>query len=206
MVGLIHYYKRDLESSRERLLQAQEWLERTADWLFVIQNLRALALVALAGGELDEAERRLREAHKLTPGHGYFAVEVARLLTVTLILLDRVEDARTIATLALADVPEEDIDAVAAARRIEAELAAVDGDAEAMRASYSEAVRLLEEVQTWLDLGETHIEFAVSLRAIGDNEAADRELALADEIFASIGAAGSAAAVWEARPPAATSS
>ena len=44
----------------------------------------------------------------------------------------------------------------------------------------------------------------MSLRAVGDHEAADRELALADEIFASIGAAEASAAVWEARPPAAT--
>ena len=69
-----------------------------------------------------------------------------------------------------------------------------------MRAGYREAVRLLEEMQTLLDLGETHIEFAVQLRAVGDPRAADRELALADEIFASIGAAEASEAVWEATP------
>jgi class 3 adenylate cyclase/tetratricopeptide (TPR) repeat protein len=207
MLGLIRYYKRDLEGSREYLLRAQDWLERTADGYFIIQNLRALALVALALGDPDEAEARLRAAYPLAiENRGYFAVEVSRLLTVALILLDRVEEARAIASIALADVPEEDADALAAAKRIEAELAAVDGDAEAMRAGYSEAVRLLESVHTYIDLGETHIEFAVSLRAIGDHGAADRELTAADAIFASIGAATATAAVWEARPPAATSS
>jgi len=207
MLGLIRYYKRDLAGARDYLLRAQDWLERTGDGYFIIQNLRALALVALALGNPDDAEARLRSAYPLAiENGGYFAVEVSRLLTVTLILLDRIEEARTMALIALADVPDEDADALAAAKRIEAELAAVDGDAEAMRAGYSEAVRLLESVQTYIDLGETHIEFAVSLRAIGDHDAADRELAAADVIFASIGAAEATAAVWEARPPAAASS
>ncbi len=207
MLGMIRYYRREVEVSEELLLQTQDWLDRTSDGLFVIQNLRALALVALARGDLADAEARLRAAYPLAlENGGYLAVEVSRLLTVTLLLLRRADEARSVALIALADVPEEDNDALAAAKRIEAELAAADGDAAGMRAGYGEAVRLLQEMQTWLDLGETHIEFAVSLRAVGDHEAADRELARADEIFASIGAAGATAAVWEARPPAATSS
>ena len=207
MLGLIRYYKRDLEGSHDYLLRAQDWLERTADGLFIIQNLRALSLLALARGDLADAEARLRAAYPLAiENGGYLAVEVSRLLTVTLILLDRLDDARMIASIALADVPEEDADALAAAKRIEAELAAIDGDGSGMRAGYSEAIRVLESVQAWMDLGETHIEFAVTLRADGDESAAVRELAKADEIFAAIGAAEASAAVWEARPPAATSS
>ena len=102
--------------------------------------------------------------------------------------------------------PEEDPVALATVRRIEAELAAADGDGEAMRTGYRDAVRLLDEMQTLLDLGETHIEFSVQLRAFGDAAAAELELARADEIFASIGAAAAREAVWEARPPATTTS
>ena len=207
MLGMIRYYRREVDVAEKLLRQTQDWLDRTSDGLFVIQNLRALALVALARGDLADAEARLRAAYPLAlENGGYLAVEVTRLLTVTLILLDRLEDARQLAAIALADVPEEDVAAIATARRIEAELAAADGDVDGMRAGYGAATRLLEELAAWLDLGETLIEFAVSLRAVGDHAAADRELARADEIFASIGAAEASAAVWEARPPAATSS
>jgi hypothetical protein len=69
-----------------------------------------------------------------------------------------------------------------------------------MRVAYGEAIRLLEEVQAWTDLGETHVEFAQALRAEGDHEAAEQELARADEIFASIGAAEASEAIWATRP------
>jgi hypothetical protein len=55
-------------------------------------------------------------------------------------------------------------------------------------------------VQAWTDLGETHVEFAQALRADGDHEAAALELAHADEIFASIGAAEASEAIWATRP------
>jgi class 3 adenylate cyclase/tetratricopeptide (TPR) repeat protein len=205
MLGMVKYYRRDLKGAEEFMVRAQGWLERTADGLFLIQNLRALSLAALARGDLAGAEEHLRQAYPLAAEHGgYFAKEISRLLVVTLLLQGRPDDARLIGRTAIEAPPEEDPVALATVRRIEAELAAADGDGEGMRAGYREAVRLLEEMQTLLDLGETHIEFSVSLRAIGDHQAADRELAVADEIFASIGAADASHAVWEARPPAAT--
>ena len=205
MLGMIRYYRREIDVAEGLLLQTQDWLDRTSDGLFVIQNLRALALVALARGDVADAETRLRAAYPLAlENGGYLAVEVTRLLTVTLILLNRLEEARMLAAIALADVPEEDVAANASVRRIEAELAAADGDADGMRAGYIAAAELLEDLSAWLDLGETLIEFSVSLRAVGDHSAADRELARADEIFASIGAAKATAAVWVAHPPAAT--
>jgi tetratricopeptide (TPR) repeat protein len=207
MLGMIRYYRRDLKGAEEYMLRAQEWLERTADGLFLIQNLRALSLAALARGDLDVAHEHLREAYPLASEHGgYFEKEISRLLVVTLLLQGRPDEARLIGRTATVVPPEEDPVALATVRRIEAELAAADGDGEKMRAGYRDAVRLLEEMQTLLDLGETLIEFSVQLRADGDNAAADRELALADEIFASVGAAEASAAVWAARPPAAASS
>ncbi len=207
MLGMVRYYRRDLKGAEEYLVRAQGWLERTADGLFLIQNLRALSLAALARGDLADAEEHLRQAYPLAVEHGgYFDKEICRLLVVTLLLQGRADDARLIGRTAIEAPPEEDPVALATVRRIEAELAAADGDGEAMRAGYSDALRLLGEMQTLLDLGETHIEFSVQLRAFGDEPAAERELALADEIFASIGAAEAREAVWEARPPAATSS
>ena len=207
MLGMIRYYRRDLKGAEEFLARAQGWLVRTADGLFLIQNLRALSLAALARGNLADAEEHLREAYPLALEHGgYFEKEICRLLVVTLLLQGRADDARLIGRTAIEAPPEEDPVALATVRRIEAELAAADGDGDAMREGYRDAVRLLEEMQTLLDLGETHIEFSVQLRAFGDAAAADLELALADEIFASIGAAEAREAVWEARPPAATSS
>ena len=200
MLGMVRYYRRELEDAEELLLQAQEWLERTADWLFVIQNLRALGLVDLARGRIESAVVRLRAAHPRAGGHSYYAVEISRLLTVALLLLGRADEAREVALPALQDVPEEDVDARAAAHRIEAELAGADGDPIGMRAGYRAAIRLLEEVQAWTDLGETHVEFAQALRADGDHEAAQEELAHADEIFASIGAAEASEAIWATRP------
>ena len=207
MLGMVKYYRRDLEGAEEFLVRAQGWLERTADGLFLIQNLRALSLAALARGDLTGSEENLRKAYPLAVEHGgYFDKEISRLLVVTLLLQGRADDARLIGRTASEAPPEEDPVALATVRRIEAELAAADGDGEAMRTGYRDAVRLLDEMQTLLDLGETHIEFSVQLRAFGDAAAAELELARADEIFASIGAAAAREAVWEARPPATTTS
>jgi len=207
MMGMIKYYRRDLNGAEEFLERAQAWLERTGDGHFLIQNLRALSLVALARGDLAQAESHLRQASPLASEHGgYHDMEIARLLVVTLLLLGRSDEAHAAGRAAIETPPGEDPVALATVRRIEGELAAADGDGEAMRNGYRDAVRLLEEMQTLLDLGETHIEFSVQLRAFGDRAAADIELARADEIFASIGAAEAREAVWEARPPAATSS
>src|SRR5262249_20608059 len=76
-----------------------------------------------------------QEAHPLARNNGgYLAVEIARLLTVALLLQGRETEARSVGVPALQEAPEEDAAALAAVRRIEAEPAAVRGGRGGLRA------------------------------------------------------------------------
>ena len=190
-LGRIAYYRGDLESAESRLLQAQEWLERTADGLFMIQNQRALAMHALARGNPELAEERLRAALPLARENGgYIAVEVVRLLAESLLAQGRPADAREIAIPALQNVAHEDAAALAAARMAEGALAGADGNREAVVTSFGEALRSLADIQAAIEIGEAHLAFAYALGRLGDDDHARTELELAVETFGQIGALG----------------
>ena len=151
-------------------MQTQDWLDRTSDGLFVIQNLRALALVALARGDVADAEARLRAAYPFAlQNGGYLAVEVSRPADRDAAPHAAAEEARSVARSLWQTCPRRTSTQMAASKRIEAELAAADGDADGMRAGYIGRSGAAGDLQAWLDLGETHIEFSVSLRAVGDH-------------------------------------
>ena len=146
-LGLIKLFRGDLEASEQLLLQADEWLRRTEDTNFLIQNLRALGMHALATGAPVVAEERLRPALPLARDYGgYFAAEIARLLVDSLLRQGRLVDAHEIAAPALAEVADEDAAALAAARTMQGSLAAVAGDLDAVRASFGEALQALDGI------------------------------------------------------------
>src|SRR5215208_2188689 len=62
LLGLAKYYLGHPEEAERLNVQARDWLERTGEPYFQMQNFRALGLYALARDDLDEAERRLRAA------------------------------------------------------------------------------------------------------------------------------------------------
>ena len=62
LLGLVKHYRGEPDEAERLSLQARDWLERTGEPYFQMQNFRALGLYALARGDLEPAERWLREA------------------------------------------------------------------------------------------------------------------------------------------------
>jgi len=189
LLGQLKYYRGEEEEAERLALQALEWLERTGETDLQIQNKRTLARYALRRGELDVAERWLRDVLPLAlEMGGWLAIDIYRHLTETLVRQGRTEDAGELVAFAARSVPEEDHYARAALLIAEAIVATAGGESTAAATSFAEALRLMEEQQLVIDAGETRIELARALIAFGDLGGARTELERARALFARMGA------------------
>jgi len=196
-LGIVKYYRGELDEAERLGLQAREWLERTCDSYFQVQNLvSGLAVYALARGDTRRAESWLREAlpTALEIG-GWLVVETYRFLAETLLREGRVEDARRLANFAGINLPEEDAYARAAVLLAEAAVATAEGERQEATGSYLEALRLLDELHMPVDGAEAHLAFARALARFGDLDGARMELARAREVFSGLEADGALAAI-----------
>jgi class 3 adenylate cyclase/tetratricopeptide (TPR) repeat protein len=188
-LGLVKYYLGDAGEAEHLNLQAREWLERTGESYFRIQNLRALGLYALARGDAVAAEGWLREAVPLALDEGGWSIlELYRYLTEALVQQGRLEDAQDLVAFAARNVPDEDPYARAAVLVAEAICSSAAGDRTTMTLSFDMALRLLEDQNLPIELGETRIAFARALRASGEHGGARIELERARAVFRRIGA------------------
>jgi class 3 adenylate cyclase/tetratricopeptide (TPR) repeat protein len=178
----------------ERLaIRAREWLERTCDSYFQVQNLVRLAMYALEDGDPRLAEERLREAVPIAlEMRGWVVIEVYHFLVAALLRQGRLEDARRLAEFAGRSVSQEDLYARAALLLAKGLVAAAEGDEEAVSA-FEEALDLLESLNMPVDVAEARVEFARALAQLGDAAAAREELERARALFASMAAPGALA-------------
>jgi class 3 adenylate cyclase/tetratricopeptide (TPR) repeat protein len=184
LLSLVRYYRGQIDEAEELALQALEWLERTADTYLQLQNLRELARCALARGDLDLAEERLRKAVPLAlEFRGWLVIEIYRYLTETLVRQGRVEEARELVEFAARNLPDEDAYAQAALCLAQASVATADGERAGAVARFDEALRLLREQRLLTDLGEARIALARALRSFGETADARAELERAREEF-----------------------
>ena len=189
LLGFVKYYRGELERAEQLAGKALEWLERTGDTDLQIQNHRSLARYAIARGEYEIAERRLRDVLPLAlEVGGWLATDIYRYLAETLVRQGRVEDATELVAFAARSVPEEDHYARAALLIAEAIVATASGEATSASTAFAEALRLLDGQKLQLDLGEARMELARSLRSFGDVRGARTELELARATFARMGA------------------
>ena len=189
MLAVAKHYRGEPAEARRLSLQALDWLERTADNYFQVQNLRALALYALAADDLEEAEERLKAAVPLAlESGGWLVLEIYRLLVETLVRQERVAEARELAEFAARNVPEEDVYARAALLLAEASVAVADGDRDAALSRYPQALLLLEEQRLLIDLAEGRMAFGRALSRFGRDEEAKTQFHRAHEILAPMGA------------------
>jgi predicted ATPase/class 3 adenylate cyclase len=185
MLGLYRYYLGDIDEAERIAVQALDWLERTCDSYLQVQNLRELARYALARDDPELAEERLREALPLAlEGGGWLVIETYRYLIEALVRQSRLDDARDLLAFAARNVPEEDAYARAALLVAEAIVATGAGEETTAATAFAEALRLLEEQQLVIDLGETRILLARALRTFGDVVGARTELERASVTFA----------------------
>jgi tetratricopeptide (TPR) repeat protein len=184
MLGFVKYYRGETELAEQLAEQALEWLERILDTLLQIQNLRELARYALKRGDAETAERRLREALPIAlDGGGFLVIEIYRYLIAALLQQGRTDDAKELLAFAARSLPEEDAYARAALLLAEANVAAATDEQTAAATAFAEALRLLEEQQLIIDLGEARLELARALMRFGDVAGARTELERARGIF-----------------------
>jgi class 3 adenylate cyclase/tetratricopeptide (TPR) repeat protein len=190
-LGIVRYHLGEVEEAEQLGLQALDWLERTGDRFYQLQNLRALSLCALSRSQLELAEERLRQALPLALEiGGALLVDIYRILVEVLIGQKRLSDARELAVFAFRSVPEEDPYARAAGLLIEANLRAAEGRTDVSIESFTKALELLEQQGLPLDLGEARLSYGRALRSLGDEDTATIELERARGDLARMGARG----------------
>lgn len=190
-LGQVKLHLGEIEASERLALQAREWLERTGETYYKLQNLRTLALCALTSANTSRAEEWLREAlPSAVELGGWLVVEICRCLVNVLVIEGRVDDAREIGGLALASIPPEDGYARAAGLLVEASLATAEGRSEAAVEAFAGALRLLDEQRLPLDLAEARVAYGQALRRLGDEAAAWSELLRARQDAVAMGARG----------------
>jgi tetratricopeptide (TPR) repeat protein len=108
-LSLVQHYRRSSEEAERLALRAREWLARTGDTYMQVQNLHALARIALARADVKSAEQYLREGLETAVEiGGWLVVDTYRLLTEALVRQGRTEDARTLVAFAARNLPAED--------------------------------------------------------------------------------------------------
>jgi tetratricopeptide (TPR) repeat protein len=189
-LGLVKYYLGEPDEGERLALQAQEWLQRTGDTYMQVQNDQSLARFALAREDAELAEARVQGTLEtaLEIG-GWLVIDTYRLLTEALIRQQRLDDAKEIVAFAARNLPEEDTFARASLLLAEASVATAAGESTTAATSFSEALRLIEELNMTVELAEARFMLARSLRAFGDLSGAKTELERARAIFSRIGAA-----------------
>jgi predicted ATPase/class 3 adenylate cyclase len=183
-LAAVKYGQGNLDEAERLGLQAREWLERTCDTYFQVQNLiKPLALLALARKDPKLAERRLQEAVPIALEiGGWIVAETYRYLTIALVRQGRIEDAEELTGFAAKDLSQEDPYARAAIAVAQAIIATERGTQALAGDRYEEAIRLFEELSAPVDLAETRLAFAEALQAFGDEAGAREQLEAALEL------------------------
>jgi tetratricopeptide (TPR) repeat protein len=193
LLGLMQYYRGDLDEAERLGLQTAEWLDRTGDGFFQVQNLvRALGVYALARNELGLAEQRLTDALPLALEHGgaggYVGSETYRYLVETLVRQGRAAEAAELVEFAGRDVPAENLYASAEIALAESFVFAAQGNAAEATARVVEAIGLLERQELAVEVAEARISFARMLDSLGDQRSARDQLEQARTSLTAIGA------------------
>jgi tetratricopeptide (TPR) repeat protein len=190
-LAFIRYLHGDISEAERLAEQTRQWLERTGETFFQIQNLIALGQYALARNEPTLAEERFREALPIALDEDSFLVaDIYRLLTETLIELDRIDDAAELADFAARGVGVEHPFTSAAFKMAEAAVANASGDPQTAAARYAEAIQLLADLGWPLEASQARIAYGRTLRELGDLAAAREQFETARKAFSEMGATG----------------
>jgi tetratricopeptide (TPR) repeat protein len=197
-LAFIRYLRGDADEAERLGEQTRAWLERTGETFFQIQNLIALGQYALARNDPKAAEERFRDALPLALDEDSFlTAEIYRLLTETLILLGRVDDAAELADFAARGTGVDHPFTRAAFEMAKAAVATAVGDLEEGARGYEEAIALLGSLGWPVELSQARIAYGRILRDMGESEAAREQLDAAREACERMGATGLLADVEE---------
>jgi len=189
MRAYVAYHRGRAEEAERLALEAQEWVERTGDSYFRVQNLRTLATYALARDDTATAELRLREALLLAePSGGWLVSDLNAELAELLVALGRVDEAEAAATVALAEAPGDDPAARGQAYIASAAVAGARGDRELARRRAEEALEVYRDLGQSVELVRVRVALGKALAMAGERDAASEQLRLAGEQAAATGA------------------
>jgi class 3 adenylate cyclase/tetratricopeptide (TPR) repeat protein len=195
-LSIVKRYRGELAEAESLALQAHEWLERTGDSYFQVQNLVRLAMYSLEGDDAHLAERWLQEAVPIALAmEGWVVVEVYRFLVEALVRQDRLDDARELAEFAARGISDEDSYAGATVLLARGIVAAADGELRKSRSAFEEALALLEDLHMPVEVAEARVAFARALTELGEADAARAQLMRARQLFAAMSAQGALARV-----------
>jgi tetratricopeptide (TPR) repeat protein len=183
LLAYVKYYLGQHEAAEGLASRAAEWLDRTGDRYFQIQNLLLLGRFALSRGDKNGALVWIRQAQP--PAGvlgGWLLVEACRSLVEVLVLQGSLEEAREIAKTAAEAAPEEDAFARAESLLSQGLVEAAEGDA-AATASLREALWLLEEQSVPIELAEARISCA---RVLGRRDETVEARRLLDHVRTSV--------------------
>jgi class 3 adenylate cyclase/tetratricopeptide (TPR) repeat protein len=190
-LSVVKYYRGEFAEAKRLGLQAAEWLERTCDSYFQVQNLVHLARYALDDADPKLAEERLRDAIPIALGiEGWVVVESYRFLVEALVRENRVADARKLADFAARGMSDEDLYAHATVLLARGIVSAADSDSAATRNAFEDALELLESLHVPVDVAEARVAFARALARLGEVDDARVELRRAHGLFEAMGATG----------------
>ena len=195
LLGLVTFYVGSVDDAEVLNRQARDWLDRTSEPYFQMQNFRALGLYALTKDELADAERWLREAIPvgLEEG-GRYMIEVYRFLAETLVRQERLGDAEVLVEFASRSVPDEDLVAKAYVLLAQGAVVAAQGDRNAL-ALYEQGIATLVEHELPIESADGRVAYAAALGQFGDVDESRRQLTLAFEAFERMGATGACARI-----------
>jgi class 3 adenylate cyclase/tetratricopeptide (TPR) repeat protein len=154
------YYLGQAEEAESLATRAAEWLDRTADRYFQIQNFLLLGRFALTGGDLTGAVGWIRQAQPLARVlGGWLLVEACRYLAEVLVLRGALDEAREAAAAAAEAAPEEDAFARGESLLCQALVAVADED-DAATGRAKEALALLQEAGVPIEVAEARLSLA----------------------------------------------
>jgi tetratricopeptide (TPR) repeat protein len=193
LLGLVRFYVGSIDEAEALNRQARDWLERTSEPYFQLQNFRALSLYALTRTDYREAEWWLQQAIPLgIEEGGRYMIEVYRFLTETLVRQGRLGDAEVLVEFAARSVPGEDLVAEAYVELARGTLWAARRDQAALPV-FERAIATLAEHELPIETADARVSYALSLRLLEDVDAAREQLALACDAFERMGAVGACA-------------
>ena len=179
LLGLVAFYRSGTPDARRIATRALKLQEQVGDSYFQLQSLRTLAKCDLVAG------RALLLAQ---PAGGWLVVEICRYLVEALVELGRIAEAAEVAGNARTALPPEDDYATAAVLLAEALVSASGDDPAGAWSGFAEALRIMEEQELWLDLGDARVLYGRALLRHGLSAEAAAVLIDAQGLFDKFGA------------------
>jgi tetratricopeptide (TPR) repeat protein len=187
LLSLAYLYalRGDFERARESCLQGQALLNDLGIAVFAACTSLTSGRIELLADDPAAAEVALRNDYAALGelGERYFRPVVGALLARALVSQDKIDDAARIAAEVRETAAEDDVEAQAIARSVQARVAAARGEEEQALRLADEAIAIVGETDALVGQGDALVDLALVLASLGHAEAAAARLKEAVELY-----------------------